>query len=58
VTPALKRAVADANLFRSCFARTNHRIAPFLIPRPDPLTQDEQVNESRPVSRLVQRPTS
>jgi hypothetical protein len=35
VTPTGKRAVADADSF---LLRTNHRITPFLIPRPDPLT--------------------
>jgi hypothetical protein len=42
VTPTVKQAIADADKF---LRLTNHRILPFLIPQPDPLTLNEQVNE-------------
>jgi hypothetical protein len=49
-TPTIKQAIADADKF---IRLTNHTILPFLIPRPDPLTLNEQVNELRPVPRLI-----
>jgi hypothetical protein len=48
-TPTVKQAIADADKF---IRLTNHTILPFLIPQPDPLTLNEQVNELRPVPRL------
>jgi hypothetical protein len=50
VTPTVKQAIADADKF---IQLTNHVILPFLIPRPTPLTLNEQVNELRPVTRLI-----
>jgi hypothetical protein len=51
VTPTVKRAVADAN---QLLHTTNHTMHTYLIPRADPLTVNEQVNELRPVSRLAE----
>jgi hypothetical protein len=49
-TATVKRAIADAE---QCLRDTNHTITTFLTPaRPDPLTTDELVNESRPVPRM------
>jgi hypothetical protein len=49
VTPTVKRAISDANEF---LRRTNTTLHAHLVPRPDPMTLNEQVNELRPVPRL------
>jgi hypothetical protein len=49
VTPTVKQTITDANEF---ILLTNNIILPHLVPRPDPMTIDEHVNELRPVSRM------
>ena len=49
VTPTVKRAIHDAH---EHIRLTNATMDAFLVPRPDPLTLNEQVNELRPVPRL------
>jgi hypothetical protein len=50
VTPTVKRAITDAN---TNLRNTSHTLHPFLVPRPDPLTINEHVNELRPVPRRI-----
>jgi hypothetical protein len=52
VTPTVRQAITDAKGF---LRRANHTITQHHIARPDPLTVNEQVNELRPVSRLIQQ---
>jgi hypothetical protein len=54
VTPTVRQAIADANEF---IQRTNHTITQHLTARHDPLTVNEQVNELRPVSRMIPHST-
>jgi hypothetical protein len=49
VTPTVRRAISDANEF---IRINNTTILPHLVPRPDPMTINEQVNELRPIPRM------
>jgi hypothetical protein len=44
---------ADTLLADDCLCLTNSKIFPDLVHRPDPMTLNEQVNELRPLSRMI-----